>query len=105
MTRVTLVRVDATMRTVRATAGFLDTCEHNQWNLRHRDDGTYGSLLHDNVLDVEVLELKVFRVRVRLRVLQEAENELDGLLGPTTLTSQRDETKTDMPLIGIYDAP
>ena len=84
MTRVTLVRVDATMRTVRATAGFLDTREHNQWNLHLRDDGTYGSLLHDNVLDVEILELEVFRIGVRLGILEETEDELDGLLGPTT---------------------
>ena len=45
---------------------------------------TYGSLLDDNVLDEEVLELKVFRVRVRLGILQEAEDELDGLLRPAT---------------------
>ena len=45
---------------------------------------TYGSLLDDNVLDEEVLKLKVFRVGVRLGILQEAEDELDGLLGPTT---------------------
>ena len=31
---------------------------------------TYGCLLDDNVLDEEVLELKVFRVRVRLGILQ-----------------------------------
>ena len=47
---------------------------------------TYGSLLDNNVLDVEVLNVKVFRVRVRLSVLQEAEDELDGLLGPATFT-------------------
>ena len=45
---------------------------------------TYGSLLDDNVLDEEVLELKVFRVRVRLGILQAAEDELDGLLRPAT---------------------
>ena len=45
---------------------------------------TYGSLLDNNVLDEEVLELKVFRVRVRLGILQEAEDELDGLLRPAT---------------------
>ena len=45
---------------------------------------TYGSLLDDNVLDEEVLELKVFRVRVRLGILQEAEDELDGFLRPAT---------------------
>ena len=49
---------------------------------------TYGGLLDNNVLDVEVLELKVFRVRVRLGVLEETENELDGLLGPTTFGHQ-----------------
>ena len=43
---------------------------------------TYGCLLDDNVLDEEVLEIKVFRVRVRLGVLEEAEDELDRLLGP-----------------------
>ena len=45
---------------------------------------TYGSLLDDNVLDEEVLELKVFRVRVRLGVLQQASDELDGLFRPAT---------------------
>ena len=45
---------------------------------------TYGSLLDDNVLDEEVLELKIFRVRVRLGILQETKDELDGLLRPAT---------------------
>lgn len=53
--------------------------------------GTYRRLLYDNVLDDEVLDIKVFRVRVRLGVLQEAEDELDGLLGPTTFGSCRSE--------------
>ena len=95
---VALVGVDTTVCTVRAAAGFLRKGSRLIEALEVvRLKITYGCLLDDNVLDVEVLELKVFRVRVRLRVLQEAENELDGLLGPTTLTSQRDETKTDIP--------
>lgn len=49
--------------------------------------GTYRRLLYDNVLDDEVLDIKVFRVRVRLGVLQEAEDELNGLLGPATFGS------------------
>ena len=50
---------------------------------------TYGGLLDNDVLDVEVLELKDFRVGVRLSVLQEAEDKLDGLLGPATFRRSR----------------
>ena len=60
------------------------THEHNELNLQFKVDGTYGSLLDDDVLDVKVLELKVFRIGVRLGILEETEDELDGLLGPTT---------------------
>ena len=49
---------------------------------KYRTSATYGSLLDDDVLDEEVLEIKVFRVRVRLGVLEETEDELNGLLGP-----------------------
>ena len=45
---------------------------------------TYGSLLNNNALDVQVLNVQVLRVRVRLSVLQKASDELDGLLGPAT---------------------
>ena len=54
---------------------------------------TYGSLLDNDVLDVEVLNVKVFRVRVRLSVLQKAEDELDGLLGPATFTVSSSQHK------------
>lgn len=45
---------------------------------------TYRCLLDDNVLDDQVLEVKVLRIGVRLGVLQEAEHELERLLGPST---------------------
>ena len=60
-------------------------------------------MLDDDVLDEKVLEIKVFRVRVRLGVLEETEDELDGLLGPATFRCTRltPFKNTEM----IYDAP
>ena len=58
---------------------------------------TYGSLLNDDALDVQILEVNVLRVRVRLGVLEEASDELDGLLGPATfigLKTTRDNRQT-----------
>ena len=66
---------------------------------------TYGGLLDNNVLDVEVLELKVFRVRVRLGVLQEAEDELDGLLGPATYPAIPSQHRRDTLALVEHDAP
>ena len=85
MAWVTLVRVDTTVSTVCATTGFLENTE-NEANVTHTAwENTYGSLLDNNALDEEVLELDVFRIRVRLSVLEETENKLHGLLRPATL--------------------
>jgi hypothetical protein len=45
---------------------------------------TYGGLLNTNVPDNEVLDVQALGVGVRLGVLQEASDELDGLFGPAT---------------------
>ena len=45
---------------------------------------TYGGLLDNNVLDDNILQFDALRISVRLGVLQETEDELDGLLGPAT---------------------
>ena len=45
---------------------------------------TYRGLLYNDALDVKVLKLNVLRIRVGLSVLEEASDELDGLLGPAT---------------------
>lgn len=62
---VTLVRVDTTVGTVRATAGL-------------------GSLLDHNVADDELLGLETLGLSVGLGVLQEGKEELDRLDGPST---------------------
>lgn len=45
---------------------------------------TYGSLLHNNALDVQILNVQVLGIGVRLSVLEQTGDELDGFLGPTT---------------------
>ena len=65
MARVTLVRVDTTMCTVRAAAGFLRKGSRLIEALEFvRLKITYGCLLDDDVLDVQVLQFEVFSVRV-----------------------------------------
>jgi len=44
---------------------------------------TYGCLLDDDVLDVQVLEFETLRIGVSLSVLQQSEDEFDRFLGPT----------------------
>jgi hypothetical protein len=48
------------------------------------DYRAHRRLLDHDILDIEVLKLEVLRVRIRLGVLQEAEEEADGLLRPAT---------------------
>lgn len=43
-----------------------------------------GGLLNDNVLDDQLLDVEVLGIGVGLGVLEETENELDRLLGPST---------------------
>lgn len=62
---VTLVRVDTTVSTVRATAGL-------------------GSLLDHNVADNELLSLETLGLSVGLGVLEKGKEELDRLDGPST---------------------
>ena len=62
---VTLVRVDTTVSTVRATAGL-------------------GCLLDDNVADDNLLGVKALGLSVGLSVLEQSEEELDRLDGPST---------------------
>lgn len=62
---VTLVRVDTTVGTVRATAGL-------------------GSLLDHNVADDELLSLETLGLSVGLGVLEKGKEELDRLDGPST---------------------
>ena len=85
MAWVSLVRVDTTVGTVCAAAGFLAK-QCTSVNLETAEAGmiTYRSLLHNDALDEKVLELQVLRIRIRLGVLQEAGDELHGLLGPAT---------------------
>lgn len=68
MAGVALVRVDSTVGTVSPPPGL-------------------GSLLNDNVLDDQLLDIKVLSLSVGLGVLEETEDELDRLLGPSTLGS------------------
>ncbi len=65
MDGVTLVRVDTTVGTERATTGL-------------------GSLLDDNVADDELLNVKALGLSVGLSVLKEGKEELDRLDGPST---------------------
>ena len=84
MARVTLVGVDATMRTVCAMTGFLENTE-NEANVTHTAwENTYGSLLDNNVLNDNILRFDALRISVRLGVVQETEDELDRLLRPAT---------------------
>jgi hypothetical protein len=46
---------------------------------------TYGSLLHNNVLDQQLVLLQVLGLSVGLGVLEEVEDESNRLLGPSTL--------------------
>lgn len=62
---VTLVRVDATVGTVRAAAGL-------------------GGLLDHNVADDKLLGLEALGLSVGLSVLEEGKEELDRLDGPST---------------------
>lgn len=62
---VALVRVDATVGTVCAAAGL-------------------GCLVDADVLDEELLSLEALGLSVGLSVLQQVEEELDGLDGPST---------------------
>lgn len=56
--------------------------------LRRKTKETYGSLLDADVLDVQVIQFKVFSVRIRFCVLEETQNELNRLLGPATFEVQ-----------------
>lgn len=67
--RVTLVRVDTTVSTVRATAGL-------------------GSLLDHNVADNELFRVETLALSVGLGVLEKGKEELDRLDGPSTCGSQ-----------------
>lgn len=65
MDGVTLVRVDTTVSTVRATAGL-------------------GGLLDHDVADDELLSVKALGLGVGLGILKEGKEELDRLDGPST---------------------
>ena len=47
-------------------------------------DLTHGSLLDNNALNDELINGQVLRIGVGLCVLEQAGDELDGLLGPAT---------------------
>ena len=80
MARVALVRVDTTVSTVCPAAGFLVGIRGKQ----SRGVQTHGGLLYNDGLDAEVVQLNVFRVGIRLGVLQQAENEFNRLFRPPT---------------------
>jgi len=50
----------------------------------HGGTATHGSLLHNNVLDNQLVLLQVLGLGVRLGVLQQVEDESNRLLGPTS---------------------
>lgn len=82
---VALVWVDATVRTIGAAAGFLkDSKDVGRRYNALAGRRTYGSLLHDDILDDQVLQVKTLGIRVGLGVLQEAKEKLDRLLRPPT---------------------
>lgn len=73
------------MGTVRPSTGFLTengksaaVCGDN------RNCVTYGCLLDDYVLNVQVLEFEALGISVSLSVLQQSEDEFDRFLRPTT---------------------
>lgn len=66
MAWVALVRVDATMGTIRATASF-------------------GGLLDHDALDDQVFKFHVLCISIGFRILQKTRNKSDGFLGPATL--------------------
>lgn len=49
-----------------------------------RSTTTYGSLLDTNVPDDKFLNIQVLSIGIRLGVLQQTGDELDGLFGPAT---------------------
>jgi hypothetical protein len=51
-----------------------------------------GGLVHDDVLDDELIDGEVLGVGVGLGVLQQTEEELDRLDGPTTWTRVNDDS-------------
>ncbi len=69
MTRVALVRVDATVGTVCAAAGFL-TRQSFQYvgRVRPKHVMTYGCLLNDNVFDSEVFNIDTLGISVGFSV-------------------------------------
>lgn len=52
-----------------------------------------GGLLNNNVLDDQLLDIEVLSVGVGLGVLEETEDELDGLLGPSTCSECKKRPK------------
>ena len=56
-----LVRVDATMGTICAPAGFLILYELDIWRYRST---TYRSLLNNNVLDDKIFDINVFGIGI-----------------------------------------
>lgn len=80
--RVALVGVNATVGAVGAAAGFLLRIRTKRWRCTQTE--TYRGLVNNNVLNRKILNIDVFGIGIRLGVLQEAEEEFDGLFGPTT---------------------
>lgn len=73
---VTLVRVDTTVSTERATTGL-------------------GGLLDDDVADDKLLDLETLGLGVSLSVLEEGKEELDRLDGPSTYWNGKQRVKGD----------
>lgn len=85
---VSLVRVDSTVGPVSPSAGFLFGAKSVGQSCRsqtRRVRSTHRGLLHNNVLDGQLLLLQVLGLSVGLGVLDQVEDESNRLLGPTSL--------------------
>ncbi len=101
MARMALVGVNATVCAVGAAAGFLLRIRNIRWWCTQTE--TYRGLIDNNVLDRKILNIDVFGIGVRLGVLQEAEEEFNGLFGPTTWYLPSENRSTS--LVSVAHAP
>jgi hypothetical protein len=84
---VTLVGVDATVCTVRATTSFLGKSCVQKLGIGQGHGETYGCLLDDYVFYDQFFKFQALCISIGLGILQEAGDELDGFLGPATCGS------------------